>query len=69
MKPTPDTSIRTDPTIPDSGDTPPDRLGETDRRAALTKLGALAAWTAPTTLTLLLSPRRSAASPDGPPNW
>ncbi len=69
MKPTPDTSTHTDPTIPESGDTPPDRLGDTDRRAALAKLGALAAWTAPITLTLLLSPRRSAASPEGPPIW
>ncbi|MBK1646361.1 hypothetical protein CKO25_17260 [Thiocapsa imhoffii] len=34
-----------------------------DRRAALTKLGALAAWTAPVMLTLTLTPRTSAATP------
>lgn len=39
----------------------------TDRRAALAKLGALGAWTAPVMLTLLASQRASAVSP--PPDW
>ena len=33
-----------------------------ERRAALAKLGALAAWTPPVMMTLLLSPRASAES-------
>lgn len=38
-----------------------------DRRAVLEKLGTLAAWTPPVMLTLMLSPRDSAASAGAPP--
>ncbi|WP_295435425.1 hypothetical protein [uncultured Thiodictyon sp.] len=40
---------------------------DAERRAALRTLGALAALTPPAVLTLLLSPRASAASVGGPP--
>lgn len=39
-----------------------------ERRAALAKLGTLAAWTAPTLLTLVVSQRTSAESLPGPPS-
>jgi len=39
------------------------------RREALEKLGKLAGYTAPVALTLLLTPKKAAASPDGPPIW
>jgi hypothetical protein len=43
--------------------TPPDHAPtDAERRAALQRLGALAALTAPAVLTLLLSPRASAGS-------
>jgi hypothetical protein len=55
---TPDTDLDTDPAA----------ATDDARRAALAKLGALAAWTSPAMLTLLLSPRASAESgPPGPP--
>lgn len=38
-----------------------------ERRAALAKLGTLAAWTAPTLFTLVISQRTSAESLPGPP--
>lgn len=38
-----------------------------ERRAALAKLGLLAGYVAPATLTLLVTPRRSAASESVPP--
>ncbi len=38
------------------------------RREALEKLGKLAGYTAPIALTLLLTPKKAAASPDGPPS-
>ena len=47
----------------DAGMSPDDR----ERRAALAKLGALGAWTAPTVLTLLASRRASAESLPGTP--
>ena len=51
-----DSSTAHDPTTPDA--TPEDA----ERRAALERLGAMAAWTAPAVLTLLVSPRASAMS-------
>lgn len=39
------------------------------RREALEKLGKLAGYTAPIALTLLLTPKKAAASPGGPPPW
>ncbi len=54
-----------DPTLPRSAtDTPAPDLTDPERRAALAKLGRLAAWTAPTLLTLVVSQRASAASCD-----
>ncbi|MCC7278880.1 MAG: hypothetical protein IT487_11275 [Chromatiaceae bacterium] len=54
----------TDDPIPSqpATDTPAPDLTNPERRAALAKLGRLAAWTAPTLLTLVVSPRESAAS-------
>jgi len=49
-------------TTPPDGDPRPRLPDDAERRAALAKLGALAAWTAPTLLTLLASRRASAAS-------
>jgi hypothetical protein len=43
------------PTPPAAAD--PDTPSDAERRAALAKLGALAAWTAPTMLTLMTSAR------------
>ena len=40
---------------------------DAERRAALAKLGALAAWTPPIMMTLLLSPRAAAESVPGTP--
>lgn len=47
----------------------PDRVepAELSRRAALAKLGKLAGYTAPVVLTLLVTPRKAAASPPGDP--
>jgi len=57
------------PYVNDPADrSPTDALADTDRRAALAKLGALAAWTAPAMLTLTLTPRTSAAS-EGMPGF
>ncbi|MCU0842537.1 MAG: hypothetical protein MUC79_12585 [Thiobacillaceae bacterium] len=44
-----------------------DAATDTERRAALAKLGTLAAWTAPTLMTLLISPRAVAEYLPGPP--
>ncbi|MCC7280433.1 MAG: hypothetical protein IT487_19245 [Chromatiaceae bacterium] len=53
----------------DAPTTPPAAVAPTDhdRRAALAKLGALAAWTAPVMLTLAISARASVESLPGPP--
>lgn len=48
------------PTTPD-----PSAPLDADRRAALRKLGVMAALTPPTVMTLLLTPRSSAASWEG----
>ena len=53
-----DSSTAHDPTTPAADATPEDA----ERRAALERLGAMAAWTAPAVLTLLVSPRAWAAS-------
>jgi hypothetical protein len=53
-----DSSTAHDPATPAADATPEDA----ERRAALERLGAMAAWTAPAVLTLLVSPRASAAS-------
>jgi len=53
-----DSSTAHDPTTPAKDATPEDA----ERRAALERLGAMAAWTAPAVLTLLVSPRASAMS-------
>lgn len=57
----------TDDPIPSqpATDTPAPDLTNPERRAALAKLGRLAAWTAPTLLTLVVSQRASAVSCDG----
>jgi hypothetical protein len=56
------------PTAASEASAPTDHLSDAERRAALAKLGGLAAWTAPTMLTLLVSKRASAESfPDLPP--
>lgn len=44
------------------GETTSDAPEDHERREALRKLGGLAAWTAPVTVTLMVTPRRSAAS-------
>lgn len=58
------------PADPSPADAMTDTMTDAERRAALAKLGALAAWTAPTLLTLMISPRASAFSypPDPPGN-
>ena len=50
-------------------DTPAPDLTNPERRAALSKLGTLAAWTAPTLVTLLVSPRAvgNGSIPPDPP--
>ena len=53
-----DSSTAHDATTPTADATPEDA----ERRAALERLGAMAAWTAPAVLTLLVSPRASAVS-------
>ncbi|WP_295392277.1 hypothetical protein [uncultured Thiodictyon sp.] len=55
--------------VDDTTPTTADTAAPTDaeRRAALQRLGALAALTPPVVLTLLLSPRPSAASVGAPP--
>jgi hypothetical protein len=45
------------PTPPAAAAADPDTPSDAERRAALAKLGALAAWTAPTMLTLMTSAR------------
>ncbi|MFB1490468.1 MULTISPECIES: hypothetical protein [unclassified Thiocapsa] len=50
------------PSLPATDDPAPD-MTDPERRAALAKLGALAAWTAPTMLSLVATPRSAAASP------
>jgi hypothetical protein len=45
------------PTPPAAAAADPDIPTDAERRAALAKLGALAAWTAPTMLTLMTSAR------------
>lgn len=61
-----DTRDRSTPAaVPGAGaDTVPDD----ERRAALAKLGLLAAYTAPAVVTLMVSRRASAESLPGPPN-
>ena len=63
MNPADDSTPKVDP-MPD-----PQAAEQAERRAALAKLGALAAWTAPVILTLTLSRRVSAESKPDPPVW
>ncbi len=51
-------------TVPETAAERPTDIG---RREALEKLGKLAGYTAPIALTLLLTPKKVAASPVGPP--
>ncbi|MBK1644079.1 hypothetical protein CKO25_05315 [Thiocapsa imhoffii] len=59
---------RSDAVPTEATDAPADRPSDADRRAALAKLGTLAAWTAPVMLTMTLPKRASAFSqpPGGP---
>lgn len=50
-------------------ETPVENAPDLSRREALERLGKLVGYTAPVALTLLLTPRKAAASPDGPPGW
>lgn len=58
----PKTNTDTDSQVAPTNDACVDQPGDSERRAALARLGALAAWTAPTMLTLMLSTRASAQS-------
>jgi hypothetical protein len=59
--------------LPPTGVSPSDAPDDNERRAALRKLGGLAAWTAPVTVTLMVTPRAQAISspppPPGSPEW
>lgn len=48
-------------------DTPAPELTNPERRAALAKLGRLAAWTAPTMMTLTVTARANGMSPPDEP--